>query len=182
MSRIGRLPIEVPSGVEIELGEGNHLRVRGPRGELARDLHRDMRIEVDGGTIRVTRPNDQPKNRALHGLTRTLISNMVVGVATGFTKSLEIQGVGYRVQQQGEALAFQVGLSHPVSVEPPEGISFVVEGNRIDVMGYDKQLVGQVAANVRKIRPPATYTGKGIRYQGERVRRKAGKAGKGAAR
>lgn len=182
MSRIGKLPIEIPSGVQIEIGADNHVRVKGPKGELERDLPREMRVDVDDGAVRVTRPDDQPKHRALHGLTRTLVYNMVTGVANGFTKSLEIQGVGYRVQKQGNALNFQVGLSHPVAVEPPDGVTFEVEGNRIDVSGIDKQLVGQVAANVRSIRPPQAYTGKGIRYQNERVRRKAGKAGKGAGR
>ncbi|HWO93900.1 MAG: 50S ribosomal protein L6 [Armatimonadota bacterium] len=182
MSRIGKLPITVPSGVDVELGDGSHVRVRGPKGTLERDLPRDMTLTIDDGTVSVARPSDAPQHRALHGLTRTLVYNMVAGVSEGFTKTLEVQGVGYRAQMQGKVLALQLGYSHPITVEPPEGITLEVEGNRVRVSGIDKELVGQVAANIRALRPPQVYTGKGVRYEGERVRRKAGKAGKGAGR
>ena len=182
MSRIGRLPIPIPDQVTVEIGDGNRIRVQGPRGTLEREVPRDMAVSIDDGAVRVARPSDQPKHRSLHGLTRTLVANMVTGVAEGFTKTLEIQGVGYRAQKQGEGLVLQLGFSHPVPVEPPAGISFDVEGNRVLVRGVDKQLVGQVAANIRSLRPPEPYKGKGVRYLGERVRRKAGKAGKGAGR
>lgn len=178
MSRVGRQPIPIASDVKVEIRE-NHVTVSGPRGELSRDLPSEMRLHLEDGELRVTRPSDAPKHRALHGLTRTLLANMVVGVKEGFTKSLEMQGVGYRAQQQGERLVLAVGLSHTVEVSPPEGITLEVEGtNRIHVRGTDKERVGQVAAEIRRVRPPEPYKGKGIRYVGERVRRKAGKAGR----
>jgi large subunit ribosomal protein L6 len=159
--------------------EGSHVTVRGPRGELSRDLHPDMRLDLEDGELRVTRPSDAPRHRSLHGLTRALVANMVAGVQTGFTKTLEMHGVGYRAQQQGERIVLSVGLSHTVEFSPPEGVVFEVEGtNRIHVRGIDKEKVGQVAAEIRRIRPPEPYKGKGIRYAGEHVRRKAGKAGK----
>ena len=178
MSRVGRLPIAISPDVKVEI-QGSHVTVRGPRGELSRDLHPDMSLDLGDGELRVTRPSDAPRHRSLHGLTRTLLSNMVVGVQKGFTKTLEMQGVGYRAQQQGERLVLSVGLSHTVEIAPPEGITLEVEGtSRIHVRGIDKERVGQVAAEIRRVRPPEPYKGKGIRYAGERVRRKAGKAGK----
>lgn len=178
MSRVGRLPIAISPDVKVAI-EGNHVTVRGPRGELSRELHPDMRLHLGDGELRVVRPGDAPRHRSLHGLTRTLLANMVVGVQKGFTKTLEMQGVGYRAQQQGDRLILSVGLSHTVEVSPPEGITLEVEGtNRIHVRGIDKEKVGQVAAEIRRVRPPEPYKGKGIRYAGERVRRKAGKAGK----
>ncbi len=179
MSRIGRAPIPVPSGVTVEIGQHNAVTVKGPKGTLSQSLPEALSIEQQDGKLIVTRPNDERQNRALHGLTRTLLANMVLGVSSGFTKSLEINGVGYRVAKVGENLVFQVGFSHPVQVNPPSGISFATEGtNRIHVSGIDKQLVGQVAANIRSIRKPEPYKGKGIRYAGEQIRMKAGKAGK----
>ncbi|HLZ69924.1 MAG TPA: 50S ribosomal protein L6 [Dehalococcoidia bacterium] len=179
MSRIGRQPIPVASGVTVQV-QGNHVTVKGPKGQLQRDLPEEIGVEQKDGSILVTRPDDQPRHRALHGLSRTLVANMVTGVSTGFTKVLEIQGVGYRVAQQGQVITLALGFSHPVEITPPQGISFGIEGNnRIRVEGIDKELVGQVAANIRAIRKPEPYKGKGIRYQGENVRRKAGKAGKG---
>jgi large subunit ribosomal protein L6 len=178
MSRVGRQPIPISPDVKVEI-QGNHVTVRGPRGELSRDLHPDMRLDLEDGELRVTRPSDAPRHRSLHGLTRALLANMVVGVQQGFTKTLEMQGVGYRAQQQGDRLVLSVGLSHTVEVSPPEGIALEVEGtSRIHVRGIDKEKVGQVAAEIRHVRPPEPYKGKGIRYLGERVRRKAGKAGK----
>jgi large subunit ribosomal protein L6 len=177
MSRIGQQPIVVPPGVMVAI-DGHEIRVSGPRGELARSLHPDITVSLQDNTITVTRPTDQPRHRALHGLTRTLVSNMVEGVSTGFTKALEMVGVGYRAQVTAQHLVLQVGFSHPVEFAPPEGIEFAVEGNtRIVVRGRDRQLVGQVAANIRDVRKPEPYKGKGIRYEGEYVRRKAGKAG-----
>ena len=178
MSRVGRQPIPISSDVKVEM-RGSHVTVRGPRGELSRDLPPDMVIHVEDGEVRVTRPSDAPQHRSLHGLTRTLVANMVTGVQEGFTKTLEMQGVGYRAQQQGDGLVLAVGLSHTVEVSPPEGITLEVEGvNRIHVRGMDKEKVGQVAAEIRRVRPPEPYKGKGIRYAGERVRRKAGNAGR----
>ena len=178
MSRIGRQPVAVASAVEINIGETNAVTVTGPKGTLNRQFPLTMSITRDGDNLVVTRPNDEGKQRALHGLSRTLLSNMVVGVTTGFTKTLEVQGVGYRALLQGTNLQLALGFSHPVIITPPPGITFVVEGPRIHVQGIDKERVGQVAANIRKLRPPEPYKGKGIRYFGERVRRKAGKTGK----
>jgi large subunit ribosomal protein L6 len=179
MSRVGKQPIPITSEVKIAV-DGRRVSVTGPRGELARDLPAEISIQQEEGRLVLTRPGDEPRLRALHGLSRTLVANMVQGVTAGYTKTLEVQGVGYRVQQQGEKIVLQVGYSHPVEVDPPAGISFAIEGNnRINVQGIDKEQVGQVAANIRLIRKPEPYKGKGIRYQGEVVRRKAGKAGKG---
>lgn len=178
MSRVGRQPIPISSDVKVEV-RANHVTVRGPRGELSRDLPAEMRLHLDNGELRVTRPSDAPRHRSLHGLTRTLLANMVAGVKEGFTKTLEMHGVGYRAQQQDARLVLSVGLSHTVEVSPPEGIILEVEGtNRIHVRGIDKEKVGQVAAEIRRVRPPEPYKGKGIRYAGERVRHKAGKAGR----
>ena len=178
MSRIGKNPIEVPSGVDVNLS-GAHISVKGPKGTLERELHPDMVVTVEGGTLTVSRPTEERRHRALHGLTRTLVANMVTGVTAGYAKVLEIQGVGYRAAAKGKDLEFQLGFSHPVHVSPPEGITFTVESpTRIVVSGLDKQLVGQVAANIRSLRPPDPYKGKGVRYEGEVVRRKAGKAAK----
>ncbi|MEX0783324.1 MAG: 50S ribosomal protein L6 [Dehalococcoidia bacterium] len=178
MSRIGRQPIALPTNVEITLGDENNVSVKGPKGQLHRQFPRTITLTREADQILVTRPNDEGKQRALHGLSRSLLNNMVVGVTDGFTRTLEVQGVGYRAQLQGTNLQLALGFSHPVIVTPPEGISFTVEGPRILIQGIDKEQVGQVAANIRKLRPPEPYKGKGIRYQGERVRRKAGKAGK----
>jgi large subunit ribosomal protein L6 len=174
------MPIAVPKGVDVRI-DGTTVTVKGPRGELARDIRPEIKIEQADGQLLVTRPTDQPRHRAMHGLTRTLVDNMVRGVTDGFAKTLEMQGVGYRAQMQGKDLQLAIGFSHPVNIPPPEGIEFEVEGTtRIVVKGSSKEQVGQVAANVRKIRPPEPYKGKGIRYLGEYVRRKAGKAGKAA--
>jgi large subunit ribosomal protein L6 len=178
MSRIGRMPIPLPSGVEVTQ-EGPSLRVKGPLGVLERRIHPDMKLEHEDGELRVVRPTDEPRHRALHGLTRTLVNNMVTGVATGFTKNLEISGVGYRAQLQGTKLVLALGYSHPVEVDPPAGIEFRVETpTRLSVFGADKELVGQTAAYIRAQRKPEPYKGKGIRYAGEQILRKAGKAGK----
>jgi large subunit ribosomal protein L6 len=178
MSRIGLRPIPVPGGVDITLEPGR-VSVKGPKGELHQDVSRALNIERQNGDLVVSRPNDERRNRQLHGLTRTLIANMVTGVTDGYTKNLEIQGVGYRAALEGKTLVLNVGYSHPVRMEPPEGIAFALENpTRIAVSGIDKQLVGEVAARIRRVRPPEPYKGKGIRYQGEYVRRKAGKAGK----
>ena len=178
MSRIGRQPITVPANVQVTIDEGNLIQVTGPKGELQRQFPRTMAFQREDGVIAVTRPNDEGKQRALHGLSRSLLNNMVTGVTTGFTRTLEVQGVGYRAQMQGSNLQLALGFSHPVIVTPPPGIAFTVEGPRIHVAGIDKERVGQVAANIRKLRPPEPYKGKGIRFLGEHVRRKAGKAGK----
>lgn len=178
MSRIGRMPIPLPSGVEVTQ-EGATLSVKGPLGTLARSIHPEMVVERGDGELRVLRPSDEPRHRALHGLTRTLVNNMVVGVTTGFTKGLEISGVGYRAQLQGTKLVLALGYSHPVEVDPPEGISFQLETpTKLAVVGADKELVGQTAAFIRSRRKPEPYKGKGIRYAGEQILRKAGKAGK----
>jgi len=179
MSRIGRLPIPVPAGVDIKI-DGQDIRVKGPKGELSLTVVEPIVVaKDDDGTLGVTRPNDARANRSLHGLTRTLVANMVIGVTTGYTKSLEIVGVGYRVAAKGDSLEFALGYSHGITVDPPEGISFTVEGpTKFTVVGIDKQKVGEVAANIRKLRKPEPYKGKGIRYAGEVVRRKVGKAGK----
>ena len=178
MSRIGRLPIPLPDGVEITQN-GSHLSVTGPLGTLERTIHPEMKLEREDGTLRVVRPTDEPRHRALHGLTRSLVNNMVTGVTSGFTKNLEISGVGYRAQLQGTKLVLALGYSHPVEVDPPAGIEFRVETpTRLGVFGADKELVGQVAAHIRSQRKPEPYKGKGIRYAGEQILRKAGKAGK----
>jgi len=178
MSRIGRMPIALPEGVEVTQ-QGNRLSVKGPLGTLERELHPEMKVERSDGQLQVVRPSDQPRHRALHGLTRTLVANMVTGVTTGFTRQLEISGVGYRAQLQGQKLVLALGYSHPVEVDPPAGIEFRVENpTRLAVFGADKELVGQTAAYIRSRRKPEPYKGKGIRYQGEHILRKAGKAGK----
>lgn len=177
MSRVGKLPVPIPSGVKCDL-KGSHLKVTGPKGTLERTLNEDMAVTVEDSTIAVTRPSDQPQHRAMHGLTRALIQNMVTGVTAGYTRVLVISGVGYRASMQGKDLTLSVGYSHPVSVTPPDGITFSVEGTQtIKVEGIDKQLVGQVAADVRAWRKPEPYKGKGIRYEKEQIRRKVGKAG-----
>ncbi|VXB70731.1 50S ribosomal protein L6 [Citricoccus sp. K5] len=177
MSRIGRLPITVPSGVEIKI-DGSNVAVKGPKGELSHVVASPIEVSFEEGTITVTRPNDERESRSLHGLTRTLISNMIVGVTDGYEKQLEVIGTGYRVLAKGSDLEFALGYSHPVPVKAPEGISFKVEGNKVTVVGIDKQRVGETAANIRKLRRPDPYKGKGVRYAGEVIRRKAGKAGK----
>jgi large subunit ribosomal protein L6 len=179
MSRIGRLPIPVPAGVDVAI-DGRAVTVKGPKGTLSHTLAEPIEIaKAEDGTLQVTRPNDENRVRALHGLSRTLVANMVTGVTTGYTKVLEIQGVGYRVAAKGTDLEFSLGFSHPVVVPAPEGITFAVESpTRFSVSGIDKQKVGEVAANIRKIRKPDPYKGKGVRYQGEVIRRKVGKAGK----
>lgn len=179
MSRIGRMPVVIPDGVQVEV-KGTRVRVKGPNGELAREFNPEMKIEKKDDSVIVERPSDAPKMRSLHGLTRSLINNMVVGVSDGFSKTLEVQGVGYRPELEEKTLVLHVGFSHPVHVEPPQGIEFEVDtrARLITVKGADKEAVGQVTADIRKIRPPEPYKGKGIRYQGEYVRRKAGKAGK----
>ena len=182
MSRIGQQPIKVPAGVDVTIGEGE-VRVKGPKGQLTQRIPEQMTVELQDGQVVVSRPNDEKENRALHGLTRTLINNMVEGVTTGYRKTLEITGVGYRAARVGPAISLTVGYSHPVMYAPPPGISFEVETpTRFHVVGYDKQLVGEMAAQIRKVRPPEPYLGKGIRYSDERVRRKAGKAGKVGAK
>jgi large subunit ribosomal protein L6 len=175
MSRIGRRPIEVPDGVTVEIAPGN-VTVKGPKGELRQAISADMKVSQENGTVTVERPTDRGEHRALHGLTRSLIANMVTGVTEGYEKRLEIQGVGYRAQLKGKALELAVGYSHPVTVPAPEGIEFELpQPTEIVVRGIDKQLVGEVAANIRKSRPPEPYKGKGVRYAGEHVRRKVGK-------
>ena len=178
MSRIGRLPIAVPSGVDVTI-DGRTVTVRGPKGTLSRELHPDIAVNRADATLVVTRPTEQKLHKQLHGLTRTLVNNMVVGVTTGYRKGLEITGVGYRAALVGTKLQLNLGYSHPVEIDPPDGISFELENpTRLAVIGIDKELVGQVAARVRATRKPEPYKGKGVRYAGERVRRKAGKAGK----
>jgi large subunit ribosomal protein L6 len=178
MSRIGRTPIEVPTGVDITIGQDNHVVVKGPKGTLARTLDPTMQFKREDATIVVERPNDERRSRAQHGLARTLLNNMVVGVTNGFEKRLEISGTGYRAQGGGNALTLQMGFSHPVQMSAPDGITFEVDGTtRVTVKGIDKEVVGQVAANIRKVRPPEPYKGKGIRYADEVIRRKPGKAG-----
>jgi large subunit ribosomal protein L6 len=178
MSRIGRLPVPVPSGVDVSI-DGRRLTVKGPKGELTRELHPDMLVAREDDRLVVTRPTEQKHHKQLHGLTRTLVNNMVMGVTTGYRKGLEITGVGYRAALVGQKLQLSLGYSHPVEIEPPAGITFELENpTRLAVVGIDKELVGQVAATVRSSRKPEPYKGKGVRYAGERVRRKAGKAGK----
>ena len=178
MSRIGNKPITVPEGVEVKL-DGKHLTVKGPKGTLERDIHEKMNVSVEGNVINVTRPNDEPENRSLHGLTRTLIANMIEGVLNEYKKELQIVGVGYRAQKQGNKLVMNLGYSHPVEMEEPEGIKFEVpNANTIIVSGIDKETVGQTAAVIRTKRPPEVYHGKGIKYSDEHIRRKEGKTGK----
>jgi large subunit ribosomal protein L6 len=180
LSRIGKQPIGIPTGVEVQV-DGSHVAVKGPRGSLAQTFNRDMRIVLEDGVLRVERPSDERTHRSLHGLTRTLIANMVEGVTNGFEKRLEIVGVGYRAALKGSDLEIAAGYSHPVPFPAPNGIEFEVPApTRIVVRGIDKQQVGEVAAEIRKIRKPEPYKGKGIRYEGEHVRKKAGKAAKGA--
>jgi len=174
MSRVGKLPVPVPDNVTVSI-DGAHVTVKGPKGELERTFHPDMRLAQDNDTILVTRPSDRRDHRALHGLTRALLNNMVLGVSEGFVKTLEIRGTGYRAELDGKALVMRVGFSHLVRVEPLQGVEFEVEGQLVRVSGIDKQIVGQQAAEVRRVRPPEPYKGKGIRYQGEFVRRKSGK-------
>ena len=176
MSRIGRKPITVPSGVNIDLKD-NVATVKGPKGQLQRRLPPEMTVSIDDGTITVTRPSDAGKHRALHGLTRTLINNMVEGVTNGFSKSLEIRGVGYKAEPTAKGARLVVGYSHPVDYEAPDGVKISVEGAIVKIEGIDKEKVGQVAAEIREVRPPEPYKGKGIRYVGEHVRTKAGKTG-----
>ena len=173
------MPLAIPEGVEVQI-EGQRVRVKGPKGELEQEFRPELTIKEDNGVLLVTRSSDEPSIRALHGLTRSLLNNMILGTTQGFEKTLEVQGVGYRAELKGKSLMLYVGFSHPVEVQPPEGIHFLVEGKGdiIKIAGFDWQLVGQVAADVRKKRPPEPYKGKGIRYVGEHVRRKAGKAGK----
>src|SRR6187200_2210234 len=179
MSRIGIRPIEVPKGVDVTIGDSNEISVKGPKGSLSANFSPDLLISRENGTITVARPSEAREHRSLHGLTRTLLNNMIVGVTDGFRKNLEITGVGYRAAMDGKALVLNVGYSHPVRMTPPEGVSYALDGlTKISVAGYDKQVVGEEAARIRRVRPPEPYKGKGIRYEGEVVRRKAGKTGK----
>jgi large subunit ribosomal protein L6 len=178
MSRIGRLPVAIPSGVDITI-DGQAVRVKGPKGELSHVVAEPITVEKGESSVEVKRPNDERQARALHGLTRSLINNMVLGVTEGYEKKMEIHGTGYRVANKGGSLEFALGYSHSITVEAPEGISFAVENpTRFSVQGIDKQLVGEVAANIRKLLKPDPYKGKGVRYAGEQIRRKVGKAGK----
>lgn len=179
MSRIGRLPVPVPAGVDVTI-DGNDVTVKGPKGTLSRTIAQPLSVtRQEDGTILVTRPDDERESRSLHGLSRTLINNMIIGVTEGYTKNLEIVGTGYRAAQKGTGIELSLGFSHTVVVEAPEGITLKVDGNlKIEVSGISKEQVGEVAANIRKIRPPEPYKGKGVRYAGENVRRKVGKAGK----
>lgn len=183
MSRIGRLPVDIPSGVQVDVN-GFDVRVKGPKGELKRSFSHLIGIKMDAqrNQLNITRNSENPAERALHGTTRAILANMIHGVNKGFEVILEVEGVGYRAEMEGRILALFVGYSHPVKMEPPAGVTFETDpkARQIKVLGFDKELVGQVAANVRKVRPPEPYHGKGLRYLGERVRRKAGKAGKGA--
>lgn len=177
MSRIGKMPITVPAGVTVTI-ENNFVTVKGPKGELFRQINKNMKLTLDNGVLTVERPSDEKEDRAMHGLSRTLINNMIIGVTQGFSKTLEINGVGYRAAKQGQNINFTLGFSHPVVKEPPAGITFEVPApNKIVVSGADKEVVGAVAAEIRTLRPPEPYKGKGIRYEGEFVRRKIGKAG-----
>ncbi len=178
MSRIGRLPIDIPAGVEIKI-DGQDVAVKGPKGELSLTVANPIAVAIEDAQLLVTRPDDERQSRSLHGLTRTLIANQIVGVTDEYTKGLEVVGTGYRVAAKGNSLEFALGYSHSITVDPPAGISFAVEGNnKVTVIGIDKQAVGEVAANIRKLRKPEPYKGKGVRYAGEVVRRKAGKSGK----
>ena len=178
MSRIGRMPIAIPAGVTVELAENNQVTVKGPKGTLSRVLPSEMEIKVEGSEVTVTRPNDLKKMKSLHGLTRTLIHNMVVGVTDGFTKELEVNGVGYRASKAGKKLTLNLGYSHPVEMEDPEGLESTVDGKKIIIKGIDKEKVGQYAAEIRDKRRPEPYKGKGIKYADEVIRRKVGKTGK----
>ena len=178
MSRIGRMPIAVPAGVTVEIAENNHVTVKGPKGTLERTLPTEMEIKLEGDVITVTRPNDLKKMKSLHGLTRTLINNMVVGVTAGYTKVLEVNGVGYKASKAGKTLTLNLGYSHPVVMEDPEGIESTVADNKITITGIDKEKVGQYAAEIRDKRRPEPYKGKGIKYADEVIRRKVGKTGK----
>ncbi|MFM9377439.1 50S ribosomal protein L6 [Gordonia sp. VNK21] len=178
MSRIGKNPIAIPAGVDVTV-DGQDVKVKGPKGELSLTVTEPIAVAKEDGTIVVTRPNDERRNRALHGLNRSLVNNLVVGVTEGYTTKMEIFGVGYRVQAKGKDLEFALGYSHPVPIEAPEGITFAVESpTKFSVSGIDKQLVGQISANIRRLRRPDPYKGKGIRYEGEQIRRKVGKTGK----
>ena len=178
MSRIGRLPIDIPAGVEVSVRD-DVVTVKGPKGELQVAVAKPISVEVADGQVQVSRPDDERESRSLHGLTRTLIANDIVGVTEGYSKQPEVVGTGYRVAAKGTGIEFALGYSHPISVEPPAGITFTVEGNnKVTVSGISKQAVGEVAANLRKLRKPEPYKGKGVRYAGEQIRRKAGKAGK----
>lgn len=181
MSRIGRLPVAVPSGVQVDV-QGSDVHVKGPKGEMKRTFSPLVIIKMENGEVVIERKSDNAAERALHGTTRAVIANMVRGVSTGFQVVLEVEGVGYRAEMAGKDLSLFVGYSHPIKVEPPTGISFEVDlkTRQIKVLGYDREVVGQTAAEIRRVRPPEPYHGKGIRYQGEKIRRKAGKAGKGA--
>ena len=178
MSRIGKMPIAVPAGVTVDIAENNKVTVKGPKGELSRNLAPEMEIKMDGDVITVSRPNDLKRNRALHGLTRTLLNNMIIGVTEGYKKTLEVNGVGYRASKQGKKLVRNLGYSHPVEMEDPEGLETTVEDNKIIVAGIDKEKVGQYAAEIRSTRAPEPYKGKGIKYDYEVIRRKVGKTGK----
>ncbi len=178
MSRIGRMPIAVPAGVTVDIAENNHVTVKGPKGTLERTLPQEMEIKLEADQIVVTRPNDLKKMKSLHGLTRTLIANMVHGVTEGYEKVLEVNGVGYRAAKSGKKLTLNLGYSHPVEMEDPEGLEAVVDGNKITVKGIDKEKVGQYAAEIREKRKPEPYKGKGIKYADEVIRRKVGKTGK----
>ena len=178
MSRIGRMPIAIPAGVTVDIAENNHVTVKGPKGTLERTLPIEMEIKLDGSEVTVTRPNDVKKMKSLHGLTRTLINNMVVGVTDGYTKELEVNGVGYRASKSGKELTLNLGFSHPVIMTDPEGLESKVDGNKIIISGIDKEKVGQYAAEIRDKRRPEPYKGKGIKYADEIIRRKVGKTGK----
>jgi large subunit ribosomal protein L6 len=181
VSRVGRMPVEIPGGVQVDI-KGSNVYVKGPKGEMKRTFSPLIGLKMDGNQITVERKSDAPAERALHGTTRAILANMVYGVSTGFEVVLEVEGVGYRAEMNGKNLVLHVGYSHPVEMVPHEGISFEADAKtrQIKVLGHDKEQVGQIAANIRKVRPPEPYHGKGIRYAGERIRRKAGKAGKGA--
>lgn len=179
MSRIGRMPVPVPAGVTVDI-QGNTITVKGPKGQLSYTFHPDMQVSLEDGRIVIRRPSDERQHRALHGLTRALINNMVVGVSQGYKKDLILEGTGYRAEMKGSTLVLNVGYSHPVEIEAPEGITFEVDrsGKSLSVSGIDKQLVGEIAARIRRVRPPEPYKGKGIRYADEVIRRKAGKSGR----
>ena len=178
MSRIGKNPVSIPSGVEAKI-DGQHVEVKGPKGTLSLDVPEPITVVLEGSEIKVSRPDDNRRSRALHGLSRSLINNMVIGVSEGYTIKMEIFGVGYRVQAKGKGLEFSLGYSHTIPIEPPEGVTFAVDGTtKFSISGIDKQKVGQIAANIRRLRKDDPYKGKGIRYEGEQIRRKVGKAGK----